>query len=331
MDLIERYLDAVRFFLSRAQRDDILDELRDLLMTRREAREAELGRPLNRMEDEALLQAFGHPLAVAARYGAQQYLIGPELYPIYAFVVKVVLACVALGAVIAGIVGAAIGGLGHGVGVTMSVIWTGLFVSVGAVTVVFATAQRTGAGRRMLSRWSVADLPSLTRRRRRKSQPQWYENVAGIVVQTIFILWWVGLIQLWRPDIPVTGGGTLHFAFAPALQVLYYPVLAAAAGAIAVNGLKLASETRPIGHVLDMMVQVALVALAGYALHTTPQVLVTGVGLPPLVAAKVAYGVGIGAEVTLIVIICSAVLSLGLDGWRLFRALPTTRRATNGA
>ena len=71
MDLIDRYLDTVRLFLPRDQRDDITAELRDVLMTRArgEARPT-LGRPLTRKEDEELLRDFGHPLVVAARYGA---------------------------------------------------------------------------------------------------------------------------------------------------------------------------------------------------------------------------------------------------------------------
>ena len=36
MDLIDRYLDAVRLLLPLDQRDDIAAELRDVLMTRRE-------------------------------------------------------------------------------------------------------------------------------------------------------------------------------------------------------------------------------------------------------------------------------------------------------
>jgi len=40
MDLIDRYLDTVRLFLPRDQRDDITAELRDVLLTRREEKEA---------------------------------------------------------------------------------------------------------------------------------------------------------------------------------------------------------------------------------------------------------------------------------------------------
>ena len=104
MDLIDRYLDTVRLLLPGGERDDITAELRDLLMSRREEREATLGRPLTRNEDEDLLRAFGNPVVVAARYGRQRYLIGPELYPVYAFVVGLVLACIALAATIAGVV-----------------------------------------------------------------------------------------------------------------------------------------------------------------------------------------------------------------------------------
>jgi hypothetical protein len=64
MDLIDRYLDTVRWLLPRAQRDDIIAELRDELMSQREDRGAELGRPLNRNEQEALLRDYGHPVLV---------------------------------------------------------------------------------------------------------------------------------------------------------------------------------------------------------------------------------------------------------------------------
>ena len=92
MDLIDRYLAAVGVLLPQAQKADIIAELRDVLLNRREEKEATLGRPLTRSENEALLKDFGNPLTVAGRYGRQQYLIGPELYPIYVFSLRIVLA-----------------------------------------------------------------------------------------------------------------------------------------------------------------------------------------------------------------------------------------------
>ena len=64
MELIDRYLAAVGILLPRDQREDITAELRDVLLTHREDKEAELGRPLTRAEGEALLMDFGHPAAV---------------------------------------------------------------------------------------------------------------------------------------------------------------------------------------------------------------------------------------------------------------------------
>ena len=98
MDLIERYLTAVGVLLPRTGRADILAELRDVLINRREEKQDELGRPLTRDEDAALLRAFGHPISVAGRYGRQQYLIGPDLYPLYIVAVKVLVAIQAAGA-----------------------------------------------------------------------------------------------------------------------------------------------------------------------------------------------------------------------------------------
>jgi len=50
MEMIDRYLQAVKFALSPAQRDDIIKELRDSILSQVEEKEATLGRPLN--EDE---------------------------------------------------------------------------------------------------------------------------------------------------------------------------------------------------------------------------------------------------------------------------------------
>lgn len=328
MDLIDRYLASVRLFLPHDQRDDIAAELRDLLMSQREEKEAALGRPLSRREQEALLHDFGHPLIVAGRYRRPQHLIGPELYPVYAFVLLIVLASVGLAALIAGVVAATVtsGDALRGLGAAMGVAWTGVFTAVGVVTVIFAALERTRAGREMVVDWKVRDLPRLGARRRQES---WYDHVAAIVFLTLFSLWWVGIIHMWPPQIPLESGGALHFAFAPALQDLYFPVLALAAGGIAVNGLKLAGrETRAIALVLDMLLQVAIAAAAALALHVGAWADVSGVGVPAAVLAKVQHGVDIGAEVTLIVVICSALGRFVFAAWRLFRpATPPARGA----
>src|SRR5215470_9476282 len=93
MDLLDRYLQAVRFWLPRAQQNDIIEELRDDIRSQIEDKETALGRDLSEDELVALLQQAGHPMRVAARYQPQHSLIGPALFPLYKFVLKCVGFC----------------------------------------------------------------------------------------------------------------------------------------------------------------------------------------------------------------------------------------------
>ena len=90
MELIDRYLNAVRFWLPRAQEDDIIAELGEDLRSQVEEREAALGRALSEDELAGILKKRGHPMSVASQYLPQRYLIGPALYPAYMVVVRLV-------------------------------------------------------------------------------------------------------------------------------------------------------------------------------------------------------------------------------------------------
>src|SRR5262249_62155455 len=85
MELLERYLEAVREYLIRGRREDIVKELGDNILSQMEDKAAELGRPLNETEQAAVLKQYGHPLVAAARYRRLplQQLIGPALFPLY--------------------------------------------------------------------------------------------------------------------------------------------------------------------------------------------------------------------------------------------------------
>src|SRR5215475_15228174 len=91
MELLDRYLQAVRFWLPKAQQDDIIAELSEDLQSQIDDKEEELGRCLDKEEVSAILKRCGSPILVASRYRPQTYLIGPALFPIYAFVLKMVL------------------------------------------------------------------------------------------------------------------------------------------------------------------------------------------------------------------------------------------------
>jgi hypothetical protein len=91
MELLERYLQAVKKFLPRRRQDDIIAELRANMESQIEDKESELGRPLTEGEFEDLLRKMGPPVVVASRYQPQQYLIGPTIFPLYSFVLRVAL------------------------------------------------------------------------------------------------------------------------------------------------------------------------------------------------------------------------------------------------
>jgi hypothetical protein len=88
MDLLDRYLQAVKKHLPWERQDDIVAELRANLEAQLEDKEAALGRPLTAAEAEDWLKQLGHPIQVAARYQPQRSLIGPALFPFYSYVMK---------------------------------------------------------------------------------------------------------------------------------------------------------------------------------------------------------------------------------------------------
>jgi hypothetical protein len=92
MEMIDRYLQAVKFALPAAQRDDIIKELSDNVLSQIEEKEAALGRPLSEDEQVELLKKLGSPMQLASRYRKQQHLIGAAVFPIYWKVLKASLA-----------------------------------------------------------------------------------------------------------------------------------------------------------------------------------------------------------------------------------------------
>lgn len=89
-ELLSRYLHEVRRNLGRKAPQDLPRELESLIGESMEAREAAIGRALTSAETADLLREFGSPESVARRYSPQpEYLIGPEFYPVFLTVAKV--------------------------------------------------------------------------------------------------------------------------------------------------------------------------------------------------------------------------------------------------
>ena len=161
MTLTEKYLKAVAAQLPAAGREDVIAELRDALMSRMEDREAALGRPLTEAEEEAVLREMGHPLAVAARFGAgPHHVVGPELYPWWLFGVKTALTVLAvitvIGAVVRVLVGDVDGAQAFGQAIH-GLLWSGMMI-VGFATVAGFIIERMKDKPAFLTEWRARDL-----------------------------------------------------------------------------------------------------------------------------------------------------------------------------
>jgi hypothetical protein len=194
MDLIERYLNAVGFWLPKDQKKDILSELAEDIRSQIEERETELGRALAEEDLSALLKKRGSPFTVAGRFLPQRHLIGPQLYPIYEFVLKLV------------------GGIYF---IPWLLIWAGLMIfvpsyrashigsalfydlgSVGTtalglfamITFGFAIGERAQRKSTARGDWNPRRLPAV---RNALKAPR-ASSLAELVVNPLALVWWLG-------------------------------------------------------------------------------------------------------------------------------------------
>lgn len=227
-DLIDRYLGAVAALLPKAQRQDIVAELRDLIINRVEEQEGRLGRPLDKREMEALLREIGHPIAVAGRYGPRRALIGPEIYPFWLFGVKVMLAIAAIAAVIPAAVLLATGqGNQHTVpGLFYDFIPTALSL-VGCATLIGAAVERGWIKVDELGRWKASDLPHIPEGRKLFVKSR-FDGLFELIAMALFIAWWTGAARFPVSAVISVGRGDVKAELAPVLLALWWPILALA-------------------------------------------------------------------------------------------------------
>ena len=225
MDLVERYMAAIRRNLPAARADDIAAEIAEDLASRREDREAALGRPLTREELGAMLRGFGHPLVVAARFRSHRHLIGPEVYPFYLFVMQIALAVGAALVVGVAIVSLALGdsNLVRAVAQAAEGLLSYFLFAIAVVTIVFAVLERFGFPAGHLARWTPEQLPDSLD----KPQSQW-ESAAEVGLGLAFLLWWTGVVrvpQLWRADVPIEAAQVWDRFYVPILLLLSVQLL----------------------------------------------------------------------------------------------------------
>ena len=237
MEILDRYLQAVKRHLPWLRQDDILAELRANLEAQLDDKEAELGRKLTDAEIEAWLKQLGSPLQVAARYQPTQYLIGPALFPIYRFVLRIALGWCAVIYAIAKTVDIVANGRGGEafLGAVAQLPWV-LFITAAMVSLVFAVIERSGAkipekftaGAAIGNDWPRGIVSPFDASLDDRKKPRTYANA---VIEVIFE--WLSLVWLLLvPHYPylLMGPGAIYlkltpYQLAPAWWTFYWCII----------------------------------------------------------------------------------------------------------
>ena len=251
MDPFDRYIRVSRMFLPRAERDDIISELREEYRSQVTDQERMRGRQLTDAERDAIVRQFGHPLPTAARYWRQQHLIGPTLFPFYW---PAVAALLLLNVVLHAGSALVAFGLRQSMAEVWSIaddLWPSTFMLIGIATVVFAVierligrpnaavvqgAQRAGRRAARNAMDGVAPVLGMTeaivrplkeygpRRVDDPASPRAKPSFAGLIVSIVFVAWW--LLALRIPSLMFLRGGS-HLAWAPAMDRIYPAIVVA--------------------------------------------------------------------------------------------------------
>ncbi len=253
MNVIDRYLLAVRAFLPRSAQRDIITELSEDLRSRVEEREASLGRPLTAAEQESLVRDLGHPALLAGRYGPRRHLIGPELFPFYWLVLRLALGVgIAVHAAVTFAMFAA-GRPDYGLRQLTVILPLVALIQFSVITIVFALLDGYGALARFNPRWNPHTLPTIGGRA---------QSMFHLAFSVLFAAWW--LAGLRNPYL-VFGAGAAVVKLAPIWTSLYVPILFLVLGDIAWQVVGL---TRPQWTRLRMLTRIALGAFQLGVLYT---------------------------------------------------------------
>lgn len=189
MELLDRYLQAVREYLFRNRRDDIVKELGDNILSQMEDEAAALGRPLTEAEQAAILKQHGHPLVAAARYRRLplQQLIGPALFPLYWYMLQAVVFFVAvLHVMLAVVLALSTGSVVQAMVTAWGSFWLWMLAAVGGLTIAFGLVEYFGGGKVPFTEtFNPLELPKI----KRSVSPRG-NALAELVMGSLFLIAW---------------------------------------------------------------------------------------------------------------------------------------------
>jgi hypothetical protein len=220
MDMLDRYLQAVRFFLPAGQQDDIVRELSENLISQMQDREEELGHPLDEAEQAAILRRHGHPMVVAGSYRSRQQLIGPLFFPLYLFVLKAGLGVALLVTVVLATVNAMLHGdpVRHAVEAMLAFPGRGLMVFAWT-TLGFAGLDLAQSHFRLVCDWDPQSLPKVV------SHEYQIPRLRTLCALFFVLAGAVWLLLLPSAPFLILGPAAALVAFAPGWPLVYVPMV----------------------------------------------------------------------------------------------------------
>jgi hypothetical protein len=291
MEMIDRYLQAVGLALPAAQRDDIIKELRDSILSQTEEREAVLGRPLGEDEQVELLKKLGSPWQLASRYRKQRHLIGAALFPIYG---KVLRASLGLAFLVLAIASIATAAAGKTFSSSLAVLfrYPGVALMTFAwITLAFAALEYFGARFKVSERWDPRRLPPLGKADTRKSQ---FELIAQLAVQTVFGVWWLAGLHY---QYLILGPGFAFLRFGPIWHTVYPLFVVLVTVDLALTASRFAwPQWRQGGAISRLVMSVLGLVVLGLLINTPDLFVPSDPGTPQLqsLAKTIQYGANLG-------------------------------------
>ena len=328
MDLLDRYIAAVRSYLPRNRQgaqDDIVQELSANIRDEMDDRANALGRPLSEDEQEAILQRHGHPMLVAGRYRTDQdglvfgrQLIGPALFPFY---VRTLWIVIGASLAIRLIVVFALGVAGVPVADTLSLdsFLLQIIIPFVVLTAIFTVADQSLPALRWSARSLPAPLPAPVARH--PNQVSRLESIAQIIALVVVLFWLKALLD--NPAL-IFGPAAAHYHLGPVWSAVALPtalILLAGVVQAAVNLARpdwvLVRQVTRLGTDLATLAVVIYLLLAGqWVISATPG---SGSAALQTINQWVFYG-----------LLCPAI-ALALvtlwDAWKLLRGARPSRKS----
>ena len=320
MDLIDRYLVAVRRQPPATMQDHIVEELGDSLRSEAEEHERTTGHPLTADEQAALLKKRGHPWLMASRYLPQQQLIGPALFPYYRQALKIVVFWVVLPIVLFGGAINAIYSADSSMvwGRVLGAAWNGAIYAVGIVTIVFAILDHERLRITVLDNWNPANLPEP---RTGRAIPR-SETVMGLVFALTFLVWWTDLVRV--PDFTFFDGDPVRFVPAPIWQELYFPVLVSLIASIGVYFIDLVRPWRTLTvSAVDLAINLLNIFIITRILRAGHYLDVFGAAEHGARLAQVSYWFNLIIQWIFITVGVATIVEVLYEVWRMVKARGT--------